>query len=456
MTRKGFRSGMKKEREEYLEIIRRLHGDWQGRATALEYVKQSDCYVYGFPAPFSFVPTFYNDSELEYLSNICETTHDILCKVIAQYLSDVEYRKLFAFSKEVERLILLPCNYEEKLPIARFDFFLDEDDLSFRFCEFNADGAAAMSRTLIGCEAVERSATFQKFAQKYKLQQFELFDTWVDEFLATYYSDKNAVEHPTVLITDFTENVTMSDVTRYVNAFEKKGIPVRYVDIRKLGYDERGLYDPTDGMVFDAVYRRAVTSDVVRFLDACHNFISAVEDEKVCLIGHFRTTVVHSKMINIALLDQKTQEILNDREWSFVKEHILPTFRLRKDTPGLDISVIKQNKDGWILKPEDDYDSHGVFAGVDMTEEEWEHIVTKYTDAGYVAMEFYTPPLCAIALPEREEESDDPYGIENWHSMTGTYSFNGKHCGFFSRMGKEGVISESHHGVSIPSYHIFD
>ena len=443
---------MLKEREEYLNIIKELDGDYEGRKKASEYVKNSDCYVYGFPAPFSFVPTFYQKDELEYLSGVCKTTHDILSKVIAHYIEDEEYRKLFAFSKETEKLILLPCNYDEMLPIARFDFFLDEVNKTFKFCEFNADGAAAMSRTLIGCQAVELSETFKRFNKNHNVKQFELFDSLVDEFLKTYHTDKNAKQIPNVLITYFTENVTMSDVTRYIKAFEKRGIPVRYVDIRKLEYSKDGLYDPEDGMVFDAVYRRAVTSDVVRNMDLCKNFIKAVEEEKVCIIGHFRTTVIHSKMINIALLDDKTHDILDDDEWEFVKEHVLPTFRLRTDTPGINIEEIKSNKAGWILKPEDDYDSHGVFAGVDMTDEEWSDTVEKYTDNGYVAMEFYTPPTCLIALPYKDEKCKEPFGIEEWHSMTGTYSFNGNHHGFFSRMGKEGVISESHNGVSIPSY----
>ena len=53
-----------------------------------------------------------------------------------------------------------------------------------------------------------------------------------------------------------------------------------------------------------------------------------------------------------------------------------------------------------------------------------------------------------------DEAMKEDYGIKPWHSMTGTYSYNGKFVGFFSRMGREFVISESHHGVSIPSFRL--
>ena len=107
-----------------------------------------------------------------------------------------------------------------------------------------------------------------------------------------------------------------------------------------------------------------------------------------------------------------------------------------------------------MIKPEDDYDSHGVFAGGDMTQEEWEEKVDSLVDKGYVAMVFHVPNTCKICLPGTFDENAEDYGIDDWYSMTGTYSYNGKFVGFFSRMGQEHVISESHHGVSIPSFRL--
>ncbi len=485
---------MKKERQEFLNILRELKGDESGRKAAAKHVKESDCYVYGFPAPFAFVPTFYTAEEISFMEKTVKMTHSVLSKAIRHYVEDPEYRKLFAFSDTIEKLILLPCGYEEQLPISRFDFFLSEEDFSFKFCEFNADGAAAMSRTQIGCEAVMLSETFQEFTKNHEVIPFELFDSWVSAFMDTYTSDCHVAKSadktdaeasgtlpliPNVLITDFEEAVTMSDVTRYLLSFEKAGIPARFVDIRKLEFDGEHLVDPSDGMVFHAVYRRVCTSDIAKRYDDCRALIDAVAAEKVVLIGHFRTTVPHAKMINVALLDKQTQGILTEEEWAFVKEHVLPTYRLRRDTEGLDIDGIKACKDKWILKPEDDYDSHGIYAGGDMSQEEWEATVDRLVDQDYVAMEFYVPAKSEICLPipcddpeavrARAEKKDGPvsaidfyageamegdFGIKPWFSMTGTYSFNGKFSGFFSRMGQENVISESHHGVSIPSFRL--
>ncbi|MCR5666908.1 MAG: hypothetical protein K6G01_08765 [Eubacterium sp.] len=443
---------MKKEREEYLQIIRDLQGDAKGKKLAKDYIDHSDGHCYGIMAPISFVPTFYTKKDLAFFEKVCTMTHNVLSKVIKHYIDNPKYRTLFCFSKEVEEMILLPCGYDEMLPMSRFDFFLSEDDFSFKFCEFNADGTAAMSRTNLGCEAVMLSDSYKEFAKRHKISRFDIFDSWVEEMMKTYRSDKNAIDNPNVLITDFEDAVTKSDITRFLEAFKKKGYNVRFVDTRKLAFDGEHLIDPSDGTPFHVVYRRLVTSDIVANKDKCKAFIDAVAQEKVCIIGHFRTTVTHSKMINVALLDEMTKAIMTQEEWDFIQEHVLPTYRLRNDQKNLDITVVKNNPAGWILKPEDDYDAKGVYAGINYTQEEWAKIVDENIDNDYVAMEFYNPPLAKIFPIRPLPYEPDLMEPEEWHSMTGIYSYNGTFYGFFSRMGKEGVISESHDGVSIPSF----
>ena len=83
---------MKKEREEYIKIIKSLHGDEKGRKAALDFIRESDIWVHGKPAPFPYVPNLFNADDLEYISEICETIHTILCKVITRYLEDENYR----------------------------------------------------------------------------------------------------------------------------------------------------------------------------------------------------------------------------------------------------------------------------------------------------------------------------------------------------------------------------
>ena len=125
---------MQKERAEYIDIIRELDGDIKGRKAALDFIEQSDVWVHGEPAPFPYVPYLFNAKDRAFIAEQCEMIHRILCKVIRKYLDDPSYREVFHFPEEVKRLILLPCGYDQLLPMGRFDLFLDEEKLSYKFC----------------------------------------------------------------------------------------------------------------------------------------------------------------------------------------------------------------------------------------------------------------------------------------------------------------------------------
>lgn len=443
---------MKEERAEYIDIIKDLNGDAAGRKQALDFIRASDVWVHGEPAPFPFVPYLFNKADLDYIGAQCRMAHDILCKVIRRYLDDPSYRAMFKLPPEVERLVLLPCNYDQLLPMGRFDFFLDEDDLSYKFCEFNTDGSGAMSRDFMIGQALMKSETFKRFSQRHEVRQFELFDSWVEAFMRIYRTDENAVEHPTVCITDFRESGVFSDFNRFIEAFERAGIPARFVDTRAFEFDGEHLRDASDGTIIDAIYRRAVTSELLQHPGECDALIDAVAAEKVCLIGHFRTTVVHSKMVSIALFDEKTRAFLTPEERAFIDAHLPRTYQLTSTPAGFTLDEVKANKDSWIIKPADDYGAHGVYPGVDFDAAAWERIVDDNLDSGYIVQEFYPPRHVDIVNTELDEA--DPCKVESWESMPGVYLYDGKPVGFYCRLGQEGVIAIDHGGLCANSFEV--
>lgn len=443
---------MKEERAEYIDIIKDLNGDAAGRKQALDFIRASDVWVHGEPAPFPFVPYLFNKADLDYIGAQCRMAHGILCKVIRRYLDDPSYRAMFKLPPEVERLVLLPCNYDQLLPMGRFDFFLDEDDLSYKFCEFNTDGSGAMSRDFMIGQALMKSETFKRFSQRHEVRQFELFDSWVEAFMRIYRTDENAVEHPTVCITDFRESGVFSDFNRFIEAFERAGIPARFVDTRAFEFDGEHLRDASDGTVIDAIYRRAVTSELLQHPGECDALIDAVAAEKVCLIGHFRTTVVHSKMVSIALSDEKTRAFLTPEERAFIDAHLPRTYQLTSTPAGFTLDEVKANKDSWIIKPADDYGAHGVYPGVDFDAAAWERIVDDNLDSGHIVQEFYPPRHVDIVNTELDEA--DPCKVESWESMPGVYLYDGKPVGFYCRLGQEGVIAIDHGGLCANSFEV--
>ena len=443
---------MKEERAQYIADILALDGDVNGREMARAFIADSDVWVHGVPAPFPYVPYLFNKKDRAYIADQVTTMHRILCKVIRRYLEDEGYRELFHFPEELHRLIMLPCDYDDLLPMARFDLFLNEEDLSYKFCEFNTDGSGAMSRDYMIGKALMQGAAYKRFAQNHELRQFELFDSWVASFMRIYESRPGACPHPTIAVTDFRESGVFSDFNRFISAFQKAGYDARFTDIRDFEFDGEHLIDSTDGCIVDAIYRRAVTSEILQHPGECDGLIDAVAAGKVCLIGHFRTTVVHSKEVNIALFDERTRTFLTEEEATFVDAHVPRTYRLESGVNGFTLDEVKGDKDAWIIKPADDYGAHGVYPGVDFGQERWEAIVDENLDAGYIVQEFYQPPR--VDIINTVIDDDDPCKVESWQSMPGVYLYEGKPVGFYCRLGNEGVIAIDHGGLCANSFAI--
>ena len=443
---------MKKQREEYIEIVKNLNGDILGRKAALDYIHDSDIWAYGSPVAFSYIPTIVDEADLAFLKSVAKTTHSILTKVIAKYFEDVSYRRLFGFPEELERLITLPCDYDELLPLARFDIFLNESNYEFKFCEFNTDGSGAMSRDLEIGNALKSGLAYKEFSHRYQVEQFELFDSWVESFMHNYRQCPYAKETPTIAITDFKESGVFSDFNRFIKAFKKAGYPARFVDVRDFVFEGEKLIDPSDGCEIDAIYRRSVTSEMLQHLGQCNALIEAVAARKVCLIGHFRTTIVHSKIISIVLFSEKTRSFLTPEEGRFIDTHLPRTYRFNNDIP-IDLDQIKDNKDNWILKPEDDYGAHGVYPGISFSSKQWNEILLEKLDSGYVLQEYYLPHEIDLIRPEIIDSSK-PVTVESWQTMPGLYVYNGEFKGIYCRNGQSGIIALDHGGISSPSFKI--
>ncbi len=439
--------------EEYLSVLGDLRGDAQGRSAALKYLQSSDVDAHGEPLNFSYVPYLVDEDLHKTFSNIVSTTHRILCKIIKHYLEDEHYRALFGYSKQLQDLIMLPCDYSQLLPMARFDIFMDEDDpTNFKFCEFNTDGTSCMSRDFVLGEALMQGEALRKFSEVHSVQYYELFDSWARVCLSNYFECPDAVETPLVVVADFMDDhATYSDFGRYVDAFKRCGADSRVVDIRDMKFDGTKLYDAADGAKIDCIYRRAVTCDVQNHIHDCQDLIEAVEQRCVCLVGHFRTTVVHTKTVNIALFLPETRSFLSDEECEFIDLHCPKTYRLEGNL-GEVIDEIAENNNGWILKPEDDYGAKGVFAGPDFNKSDWKQIVTDHIGAGYVAQQYAKQFTTDVMYTGRDLDNSTP--VQKFNAMPGLYCYNGEFSGIYLRCGNEGVIAVDHSGLVKPAFKV--
>ena len=438
---------------EYFEIIDGLDGAIEDRRRAFEYMLGSTAIVHHQVVACTFVPRLFNQQTYDAMKKAAEMTHRILCKVMQRYLDHPEYRRLFDFDERLRKLILLPRGYDSILPFARIDTFLDEETFRIKFCEFNGDGSAGLNENREITNSIVGSETLRAFRENHDVVGCDLFEPWVKDFCSIYDTYEHKVDEPTFAICDYLENGVVDEFRMFAEMFERNGNRCLVCDVRELKFDGEKLMSP-DGDRIDAIWRRCVTNDVLEFWDESQALISAVEAEKVALIGSFAGHIVHDKQIFEVLMRPETVDFLDGEEVAFL-EQALPQTDFLDDTC-VNVAQIRANKDEWIIKPSDHYGADNVYAGCEVTQEEWESLIDRFENGneGYpFIVQRYMKPFKTETLPPDFGILEEPDGAVTWdpamyNNLNGLYLFNGRFQGVFSRMGPHPTISKQNEGMT--------
>lgn len=408
-------------------------------------IENSTAHYHGFTVRTLYIPKMYTKEDYARFTAIAETTYRILGKITDEYINNPEYRKLFGFPKELEELIIRPSLYDCPIPITRMDIFYDPDTGDFKFCEFNTDGSSGMNEDRELNNVLRTSTVFKRFSKLHKVTDFELFDSFVKSFIELYKSSGRYKEHANVAIVDFMSSASNEEFDEFKRAFEAAGYSCEICDIYKLRYEDGKLISPS-GTVLDAVYRRAVTADLMSEYDKIQPFINAARDNSVVLVGDIKTQIAHTKLLFALIRHDMTRAILTDEENAFVDAHFPKTYMLTAETVK-EHSVLSERKK-WIVKPCDSYASKGVFAGIEAkTDEEWCGFITAHAGTDYLLQE-YVPPH------ETENMDVTKDGLSKYMpytNITGLFVYAGRLSGLYSRAAKTGVISTQYSEITLPT-----
>lgn len=430
--------------QEYLQTAKKnMQAQKKSYEAEVEYIKNSTAKYHGRCVRTCYLPKVFTRQETGKFEEIIKILYGIFDKVIEEYMENPEYRRLFGFASELEELILRKPLYPCKIPMARIDLFYQEDTGDFKFCEFNTDGASAMNEDRELNIAIQKTDAYRSMAGKYSCKSFELFDSWVETVGKIYAQYQKRKDNPYIAIVDFMEYATVNEFIEFKKAFERAGYRAEICEIQDLTYKDGKLFS-LEGKPIDIVYRRAVTADIISHMDKVQPFLQAVRDENVCLIGDFRTQIVHNKILYQILYHDMTKKLLTEKELEFVDAHIPKTYHIQDD-PDLKRKLI-QNKNGWIVKPEDSYGSKGVYAGVEYGQKEWEEIVGKLNYEHYIIQEFYMP-----YRQENIEIIDGEMRTGTYFHLTGLFVYGGEMKGIYSRVSRSEIISTQYSEMSLPT-----
>ena len=419
---------------EYLDIMRELGGDEASHSTGDDYIAHTNALYHGGPIQWSFVPKIFSARDARYLAWIAETMGTIMDKLTREYRRNPVLRAKFGFTPEIEGLTMAPVAYDSQIPVARVDIFLNEETGDFQFCELNTDGSSGMLSATEVTRANLLTETGKRFAARHQVTAFDIYSACARAVVDCYREAGGTAERPVFAAVDYKESIVAEEIDEYARIFDALGADLRLTDIRDLTY-ENGVLSDSQGPI-DAVWRRVVISEMLeKPCPGAEAFKACVHEGTVPVIGGFRTWPCATKTVFAVLHDQIARAFLTPEEIAFVQAHVPATYLLDETS---DLSRFAE-KDRWIAKPREGYNSVGVRAGSDCTDEEWAEVVREMAHSGGTvqayATQYYTDNVeGGVAGIGREPV---PYS-----NMEGLFLFRNTFAGVFTRCGTAAVIGE--------------
>jgi hypothetical protein len=337
-------------------------------------------------------PKFLTKDQMKTIRQVCSTLRNIVVKVKDAYFEDRHISEDVGLTEGERMLANIDPGFSRVSITARWDSFWGEEGL--KFVELNAESPAGVAYTDNMTEVYLDLPVMREFMKSYRVERFYVREVLLDALLATYQiwsGNKSGRIVPNIAIVDWREVPTYSEFELLQDYFEFHGVPTIIADPRELTYHKGRLRK--EDFEIDLVYRRVLTQEFLQKFDEVQPMFKAYQDRNVCAINSFRAKMVHKKSLFAILSDTRNKNYFTAAELKVIGEHI-PWTRVVRDTKtdfkGKQINLldyISQNKENFVLKPNDEYGGKGVVIGWETSTEEWQKRLLEALTEMYVVQE---------------------------------------------------------------------
>jgi len=261
------------------------------------------------------------------------------------------------------------------------------------------------------------------------------------QMIMTFHAGARARTGPRVAILDVLGMKTASEFEAVRERLEFLGAEVEIVHPEDLDYN-RGL--EVRGRKIDIVYRRLVTSDAMRIWHRLTPLLKAYRQGQITMVGSFRSELLHSKAILVAMHHTEIQRRLTVAERRWVAIHFPKAYVVDQDAAERALAARAQ----WILKPFGGYGSVNVTIGRQVTAFVWrEALRSALAEGGYVLQEFVPASQEPVVRVQRNRVS-----IRGEYTSVGFFLYGGKTVGAYIRSGPNHPLSIAHGAVTRPGF----
>jgi len=297
-------------------------------------------------------------------------------------LSEPAIFDLLGLSDGERRLLSYDPAFASVGVVTRLDAILSGAHLSF--VELNADGAFGPSYADRLTELFHAFQPMREFARATPVTPLYAGGSLVGAILDAWH-EFGGTHMPKVAIVDWEDVATRTEFDMVCERFGQHGIQARFVDPRELEYAGGRL--SAKGEEIDVVYRRVLTSDLLRREDEVKALVEAYKARVVCVVNSFRAKLLDKKVLFALLFDPRVASTFTTEEGAAVRQFVPWTRRVSETkTEGPEGETIdllpwaRDNRARLVLKPNDAIGGRGVLIGATVDGEAWERALARDVD----------------------------------------------------------------------------
>ena len=319
-------------------------------------------------------PRFIHPDQYRALQVAIQAVMPTFRKIYQAAMTDAGFRQQFRLNGWEEQLIQVDPGFDTPSPTSRMDTFFDEAGMLW-FCEYNAETPAAIAYTDVMTEVYYGLPVMREFSKYYEMRplfgRHLMLHTLID-----CYRQWGGKERPCIAILDWKEVPTYSEFVLFHDYFESQGYDCVIADPREVTYENGRLM--ADEKQIHLIYKRVLLSELVGQGGLDHPVVRAVREHAVCMINSFRCKVLHKKSSLAVLSDEANAGLFTAEERAAIDRYIPWTRPLEErhtvyEGERIDLlPFLAENKDEFVVKPNDEYGGKGVVLGWEVDTAEWE------------------------------------------------------------------------------------
>lgn len=314
-------------------------------------------------------------------------------------LTDHTLLSYLGLTREEEEAARIEPGYSRLCVSSRLDGYVNLE--GFQFLEYNAESPAGIGDQMQLEKVLWRVPALTDFLERNSHWLPQPHRALLTSLLKAYREWGGEEDKPRIAIIDWEGVPTSSEFQILKNYFISQGYPALIADPHDLEFN--GDYLTADGLRIDIAYKRVVIHEFLNRFGLDHPLIEAYRRRRVCMANSFRTKLVHKKSSLAVLSDPSYAHLFDSREAEVIRERIPWTRYVRPSRTifhGSEfdlVTLILNEQERFVLKPNDDYGGHGVFLGWESSKDAWREAIKAALERPYVVQE--RVPLEKTSIP---------------------------------------------------------